>query len=80
MFDAAFDLPEPDVAASSFEPLVVAARRARDEGRFDADARPDEVAVRYWASGHGVTSLAVTGVLTVTDLRSHAPPLAVAVF
>jgi hypothetical protein len=80
MFDAAFDLPEPDVAAATFEPLVTATRRAQEAGRFDPGASPHDLAFRVWASGHGVTSLAVTGVLPPAELRRHAPPLAAAVF
>lgn len=69
MFDAAFDVPEPDAAAATSEPLVVAARRAQDAGRFGQNATPDDIALRYWVSGHGLTSLAVTGVLAVADLQ-----------
>ena len=80
MFDAAFDLPEPDAAAATFEPLVVATQQAQASGRFDAEPSALDIAFRYWASGHGVTSLAVTGVLAPAELRRHAPQLAVAVF
>ena len=43
-------------------------------------ATPDDVAVRYWAHGHGVTSLAVTGVMTRSELRKHAPAGTIAIF
>jgi AcrR family transcriptional regulator len=80
MFDATWALPDPAGAAAAFEPLVAGARRAQDRGRFDPDADPADIALRYWADGHGVTSLTVTGVLTVDDLHRHAPALQVAQF
>jgi AcrR family transcriptional regulator len=78
MFDSAYELPDPVAAGASFGHLVELAAVARDAGRFVAD--PADVAQRYWASGHGVTSLAVTGVLEVRELARHAPALAEAVF
>jgi AcrR family transcriptional regulator len=78
MFDSAYELPDPEAAAASFGRLVEGAAAARDAGRFTAD--PADVAQRFWASGHGVTSLAVTGVLEVRQLARQAPALAVAVF
>jgi AcrR family transcriptional regulator len=80
MFDATFDLPDPDGAAASFTQLVDAAQRAVDAGRFGPRAVPADVALRFWASGHGIVSLAVTGVLAVADLRRHAPAVATALF
>jgi len=80
MFDSSFDLPDPAAAAAGFDPLVSATRAAQRAGRFDVDIDPSDVALRYWASGHGLTSLAVTGVLPVRDLRRHAPATAVAIF
>jgi AcrR family transcriptional regulator len=80
MFDSVVDLPDPAAAAATFAPVVDGVRRAQDAGRFGAGIVPDDVAVRYWASGHGVTSLAVTGVLSPADLRRHAPEAAVADF
>lgn len=80
MFDSAFELTDPAAASAGFEPLVVATSAAQDAGRFDARLDPSDVALRYWAGGHGLTSLTVTGVLAVTDLRRHAPASAVATF
>jgi len=80
MFDAASDLPDPTAAAAAFEPLVAGARRAQDLGRFRSDADPEDIALRYWADGHGVTSLTVTGVLTTEDLHRLAPAMEVAQF
>lgn len=80
MFDASWDLPDPEAAGAAFEPLVIAARRAQDLGRFRRDADAEDVAMRYWADGHGVTSLTVTGVLSTDDLRRHAPAMQTAQF
>jgi AcrR family transcriptional regulator len=80
MFDATFDLPDPSAAAASFDHLVAAARRCVVAGRFGPETEPSDVALRFWASGHGIVSLAVTGVLAVADLRRHAPEVAAALF
>lgn len=80
MFDASFDLPDPQAAAVTFQLLVAAASRSVDAGRFHPDTQPADVALRYWANGHGIVSLAVTGVLSVTDLQRHAPAMAAALF
>jgi AcrR family transcriptional regulator len=80
MFDSVVDLPDPAAAAATFAPLVDAVARARDAGRFAADVVPDDVATRIWATGHGVTSLTVTGGLSPADLRRHAPASNEAIF
>ncbi|MGR6962997.1 TetR/AcrR family transcriptional regulator [Geodermatophilus sp. URMC 61] len=80
MFDAAADLEDPAVADSAFALLVDAAERARQAERFAGTAEPLEVATRYWAAGHGLAMLVVTGVLPAETLVLHAPELAVAVF
>ncbi|MBA2283286.1 MAG: WHG domain-containing protein [Actinomycetota bacterium] len=80
MFDASWDLPDPAAAAAAFEPLVEGAGRAQKAGRFSADTTPVDIALRYWADGHGVTSLAVTGVLSIDDLHRHAPAMQVGQF
>ena len=80
MFDATFDLPDPGAAAESFEHLVTAARRAIEAERFGIEHDPTDIALRFWASGHGIVSLTVTGVLSVADLQRHAPAVACALF
>ena len=80
MFDASFELPDPAAAADTFEHLVAAARRCVDAGRFGPANDPTDIALRYWANGHGIVSLTVTGVLTTSDLQRHAPALASALF
>ena len=80
MFDATFDMPEPDRAAATFSRVVEAVQRAIDRGRFNAASAAGDVGLRYWANGHGITSLAVSGVLTPDELRRHAPAIAIALF
>jgi len=80
MFDATFELPDPAAADATFAHLVDAARRAVDTGRFGADRDASDVALRVWASGHGIVSLAVTGVLDAGELRRHAPAMVTALF
>jgi hypothetical protein len=80
MFDAAHDLPDADAAAAAFSPLVVASGRAQADGRFAQEQDAQDIAMRYWATGHGVTSLAVTGILSTPELQRHAQAVAVAVF
>jgi len=80
MFDSMFEVADPASAAAGLEPLVEGTRRAQAAGRFDPALDSYEVAMRYWATGHGVTSLAVTGVLSCSELLRHAPAAAVAIF
>ena len=78
MFDAAADLEDPAVADGPFALLVGAADRARRAGRFAETSDPLAVATRYWAGGHGLAMLVVTGVLPEEALALHGPELAVA--
>jgi AcrR family transcriptional regulator len=80
MFDASFDLPDPAVADASFQHLIAAADRCIHAGRFDGSTAAADVALRFWANGHGIASLAVTGVLPADDLRRHAPAMTAALF
>ena len=80
MFDAAAELEDPDAAAAPFGTLVDAAARARDAGRFASDSDPEVVATRYWATGHGLILLVITGVLPAEALDAHAPAVAAALF
>ena len=73
MFDAAYDLADPTVASTAFDLLVDAAARARDQGRFAPEADPLGVATRYWASGHGLAMLGLTGVLPLEVVRRRGP-------
>jgi AcrR family transcriptional regulator len=79
MFDAAADLEDPAVADDAFALLIGAADRARRAGRLAAASNPPTVATRYWAAGHGLAMLVVTGVLPDAALALHGPGMAVAV-
>ena len=80
MFDTAADLEDPAAAARSFEALVAAAERARTGGRFAERTDARALATRFWAQGHGLATLVLTGALPPDALHLHAPPLAVALF
>ena len=80
MFDTAADLEDPEAAGASFGLLVSSAGRAREAGRFAASRDPQAVATEYWAAGHGLVMLALTGVLPGAAVGAHARSLARAVF
>lgn len=80
MFDTEADLEDPEVAAAGFGELVACAVRARDTGRFASSCDPEAVATQLWATGHGLTMLALTGVLPSEALAAHAPAIATALF
>ncbi len=80
MFDATFDLPDPSAADETFGHLVAAAGRSIAAGRFSGEQAPTDTALRFWADGHGIVSLTVTGVLAIADLHRHAPAMAAALF
>jgi AcrR family transcriptional regulator len=80
MFDSTFDLPDPQGAAATFGQLVTGVERAQRAGRFAVEVEARDVATRFWAAGHGLTSLAVGGVLPVEELARHAPATATAIF
>lgn len=80
MFDTAADLDDPDLASDSFGRLVERAERAQQLGRFAPSAKPEDVATRLWASGHGLVLLVITGVLPPEALPAHATGTAWALF
>ncbi len=80
MFDTAADLEDPDAAGGSFQILVAAAGRARAEGRFVDTCVPEAVALRQWASGHGLIMLVLSGVLPREALDEHAPDMITALY
>ncbi|MEO3755897.1 TetR/AcrR family transcriptional regulator [Streptomyces sp. B6B3] len=79
MFDADFDLEDPDAADESLHCLVRAVERARAGGRFRDEVDPLELATQSWAVGHGLASLVATGPLPVEAL-AHGVPLLTALF
>jgi len=80
MFDAGFDLEDPESAGRSFGLLVAAAARARDAGRFAAGTDPADVANRFWIFGHGILMLILTGAVDESALAQHVPATARALF
>lgn len=78
MFDASVDLEDAAVADTGFSRLIEAATRARAAGRFGRRTDPAAYALRHWATGHGIISLVLTGVLPRAALDEHVPPMMVA--
>jgi AcrR family transcriptional regulator len=79
MFDAVVELDDPAAAARTFAVLPQCVARAQQAGRFDGAREPGAVATRLWASGHGLVTLVLTGVLPRDALAEHGPELVAAV-
>ncbi len=45
-----------------------------------AAVRPRALATQFWATGHGLIMLALTGVLPAHAVAAHAPTIATALF
>ena len=71
MFDATAELEDPVAAGASFQRLIDAAERARDEGRLSVGTDAVGLATRYWAMGHGLALLGIDGILPTEDLHGH---------
>ena len=80
MFDAEAELEDPDAADATFGGLVDCAARARRSGRFVPECDPEALATQFWATGHGLIMLALTGVLPSHAVAAHAPTVATALF
>lgn len=80
MFDAAYDLEDPSVAAAGFDVLVDGVAGARAQGRFAPGTDDRRVATRFWASGHGLTMLRIGEVLDPETYRAESEAVAVALF
>lgn len=78
MFDAAYALDDPAVADSGFDLLVAAVERARGAGRLAPGTDGLSLATRFWASGHGLALLHLTGILPEPAWRAEAQNVAVA--
>ncbi|MGX5657241.1 TetR/AcrR family transcriptional regulator [Geodermatophilus nigrescens] len=78
MFDARADLADAAAADATFQRLVDAVARARDEGRLGPGTDPLALATRSWAAGHGLVSLVVQGVLPAAVLAPQASATTVA--
>lgn len=79
MFDANFDLEDPQAADDTLHGLVHAVQRAKAIGRFRSDVVPLELATQSWAIGHGLVSLVATGPLP-RDALAHGVPMLTALF
>jgi len=80
MFDAAAELEDPQAAAATFQILVSGAERARQAGRFLDTCDPQALGTQFWAAGHGLSVLALSGLLPRAALDVHAPAMARALF
>jgi AcrR family transcriptional regulator len=80
MFDAEAELEDPEAADASFGELVACAARARQAGRFSPGCDPQGLATQFWATGHGLIALALSGALPAEAVAVHAPAVAVALF
>ncbi|MGD9572705.1 MAG: TetR/AcrR family transcriptional regulator [Thermoleophilia bacterium] len=80
MFDGRGGAPPPPEAATAFDVLVDATRRAVEAGRFDAGTDARGAALELWAMTHGLVSLVITGALGPEDLVAHLPRMSVAAF
>ena len=80
MFDAEAELEDPEAAAGTFAELVACADRAREAGRFAPGCDPEALATRFWATGHGLIALVLSGALPADALATHSPATAIALF
>lgn len=80
MFDTTTELEDPQAAAATFQVLVAGAERARHSGRFSDTCDPQALGTQFWAVGHGLSMLVLSGILPRAALDLHAPALATAVF
>lgn len=80
MFDATVELLDAEQAAATFEPLIDAVERAQDAGPFDHRNPAADIATQYWAYGHGLASLAVSGILEPAEITRHAQQGTIAIF
>lgn len=79
MFDANFELDDPQAADGTLHGLVHAVERAKAIGRFRNDVDPLELATQSWAIGHGLVSLVATGPLP-REALAHGVPMLTALF
>lgn len=80
MFDVAAELEDPQAASATFQVLVSGADRARRAGRFLDSCDPQALGTQFWAVGHGLSMLVLSGVLPRADLDVHAQAMAGALF
>lgn len=75
MFEADFELEDPEAADATLHTIVRGVDRAKEEGRLRDDVDSLELATQTWAIGHGIASLVVTGPLTEAALGYGVPML-----
>ncbi|ACZ86545.1 putative transcriptional regulator, TetR family [Streptosporangium roseum DSM 43021] len=75
MFDANFDLEDPQAADDTLHSLVHAVQRGKAIGRFRSNVDPLTLATQSWAIGHGLVSLVATGPLPREALAYGIPML-----
>lgn len=80
MFDTAAELEDQQAAATTFQLLVSGAERARQAGRFSDTCDPQGLATQFWAAGHGLSGLVLSGLLPRAALDVHGPAMARALF
>ena len=80
MFDATIELDDRRLADQTFDYRVAAVGRAIDTGRFASTNGPADVALQFWACGHGIVVLGISGVLPVASIPRLVSNLATAVF
>lgn len=79
MFDAGFELEDPEAADDTLHSLVGAVERAKDIGRFRPDVDSVALAAQSWTIGHGLVSLVATGPLP-RQVLDHGAPMLTALF
>ncbi|WP_250038165.1 TetR/AcrR family transcriptional regulator [Paractinoplanes maris] len=79
MFDVGFALEDPAAADEGLLPLIRAAERAREAGRFRGDVEAPALATQTWTVGHGLASLVTAGPLP-REALAYGPELLVALF
>lgn len=75
MFDAGFELEDPEQADQTLHHLVETVERAQSGGRLRAEADPLTLATQSWAIGHGLASLVTGGPLPHDALANGVPML-----
>ncbi|WTW92539.1 WHG domain-containing protein [Streptomycetaceae bacterium NBC_01309] len=75
MFDADFELEDPQAADDTLHSLVRNVGRAKDSGQFRDDVDPLELATQSWVIGHGIASLVAAGPLPEGALAYAVPML-----
>jgi AcrR family transcriptional regulator len=79
MFDAGFELENPEAADETLHRLLHGVHRAKEIGRFRDDVDAGALATQVWVVGHGLASLVATGPLPRETL-DHGATILTALF